>query len=233
MCGRFSITTPPEAMREIFNYENIPNLQPRFNVAPTQPIITIRRLENNRRALIMNRWGLIPSWSKDGGSAARMINARAETLLDKPSFREAFRTRRCLIPADSFYEWRVEGQKRQPFRVGLKGGTLFAFAGLWESWQAKQKGNGYEEGDIVETAVIVTTEANDKLRPIHNRMPVIIPTELYSFWLDPANDVSSCHDYLKPYPSEPMAFYRVSTFVNNVKNDDPRCVEPLSRVRRA
>ena len=94
-------------------------------------------------------------------------------------------------------------------------------------------GNGYEEGDIVETAVIVTTEANDKLRPIHNRMPVIIPTELYSFWLDPANDVSSCHDYLKPYPSEPMAFYRVSTFVNNVKNDDPRCVEPLSRVRRA
>ncbi len=228
MCGRFSITTAPEAMRAIFNYENMPNLEPRYNVAPTQPIITIRLDEGHARTLVAVRWGLIPSWSKDGNSGARMINARADTLLEKPSFRDAFKKRRCLIPADGFYEWRLEGGRKQPFRIGMKGGDVFAFAGLWESWEAKQNGYGYQEGDIVETGTIVTTNANDKLRPIHNRMPVILPPETYSAWLDPANDISTCRKFLKPYSEEPMAFYRVGQTVNNVRNDDPRCVQPKS-----
>jgi putative SOS response-associated peptidase YedK len=231
MCGRFSITTTPEAMRAIFDYENVPNLEPRFNVAPTQPIITIRMTDAGTRTLAMARWGLIPSWSKDGTAAAKMINARGETLLEKPSFREAFLQRRCLVLADGFYEWRIEDGKKQPFRIGMKGGTVFAFAGLWESWQAKQDGYGYEEGDLVETVTIVTTDANDKLRPIHHRMPVILPPEDYAAWLDPANDVANCQKLLKPYPVDPMAFYRVGVFVNNARNDDARCIEPLKAAK--
>jgi putative SOS response-associated peptidase YedK len=220
-------------MRAIFNYENLPNLEPRFNVAPTQPIITIRLDEGRARLLVAVRWGLIPSWSKDGNAATRMINARAETLLEKPSFKEAFKKRRCLIPADGFYEWRAEEGQKQPFRIGMKGSKVFAFAGLWESWEAKQGGYGYQEGDVVETVTIVTTDANDKLRPIHHRMPVILPPETYSAWLDPANDVSACQKFLKPYPAEPMAFYRVGTFVNNVRNDYPRCIEPINLSKSA
>lgn len=232
MCGRYTLTTPPEAMRAIFNYENIPNLQPRFNIAPTQPIVTIRYLGNEKRVLLEARWGLIPSWAKDSGAASRMINARAETLLDKPSFKEAFGKRRCLIPADGFYEWRLEEGRKQPFRIGLRGGGIFAFAGLWESWKAKHDVGDFVAGDIIETATIITTKANKKLRPIHHRMPVIIPAELYSSWLDPANDVSDLKEYLKPYPSEPMAFYRVDTSVNNIRNDHPSCIEPLNAVSK-
>lgn len=227
MCGRFSITTAPEAMRAIFHYENIPNLEPRFNVAPTQPIITIRMIQNRMRSLVMARWGLIPSWSKNHNTAVKMINARGETLLDKPSFRAAFKHRRCLVPADSFYEWRTEGKIKQPFRIGMKDGSVFAFAALWESWNANQDGYGFEQGDVVETVTIVTTDANAKLCPIHNRMPVILPHEDHELWLDPANDASDCQKLLKPYPVEPMAFYRVEPFVNNVRNDDARCIEPL------
>ena len=179
----------------------------------------------------MARWGLIPNWSKDGTAAAKMINARGETLSEKPSFREAFQQRRCLIPADGFYEWRMEDGKKQPFRIGMEGGTVFAFAGLWESWQAKQDGYGYEEGDLVETVTIVTTDANDKLRPIHHRMPVILPPEDYVAWLDPANDVANCRKLLKPYPVDPMAFYRVGVLVNNARNDDARCVVPLKTAK--
>jgi len=220
-------------MRAIFNYENMPNVEPRFNVAPTQPIITIRSDVGVKRSLITARWGLIPPWSKDGNAAARLINARADTLLEKPSFREAFKQRRCLIPADGFYEWRVEKGQKQPFRIGMKSGATFAFAGLWESWEAKQDGYGYQEGDVVETVTKQTTAANDKLRPIHHRMPVILPPETYSAWLDSANDVFACQQLLKPYPVEPMAFYRVDTFVNNARNDDPRCIEPFSVPRSA
>jgi putative SOS response-associated peptidase YedK len=217
-------------MRAIFDYENIPNLEPRFNVAPTQPIITIRMTGTGTRTLAMSRWGLIPSWSKDGTAAVKMINARGETLSEKPSFRVALQQRRCLIPADGFYEWRMENGKKQPFRIGMKGGVIFAFAGLWESWLAKQDGYGYEEGDLVETVTIVTTDANDKLRPIHHRMPVILPPENYAAWLDPANDVANCEKLLKPYSVDPMAFYRVGVFVNNARNDDARCIEPLKVV---
>jgi len=227
MCGRFSITTAPEAMRALFDYENLPNLEPRFNVAPTQMVACITANDAGVRRLEFFRWGLIPSWAKDASMGARMINARAETVADKPSFREAFAARRCLVAADGFYEWRMEEGRKQPFRIGMKGGGPFAFAGLWEEWTATGDGAGISEGETVRSVTIVTTVANDKLRPIHARMPVILPPEAYAPWLDAANDRGGLLSLLRPYPAEPMAFYRVGTAVNNVRNDGPECTAPL------
>jgi len=230
MCGRFSLTTAPEAMRALFDYENLPNLAPRFNVAPTQPVATVRLAAGGKRELVFMRWGLVPSWANDASIGSRMINARAETVAQKPAFRDAFRHRRCLVPADGFYEWREEEGRRQPFRIGMKGGGAFAFAGLWERWTAKAPAPalGLAAGESVETVTIVTTEANDKLRPIHERMPVILPPADYAAWLD----VEACpperaRALLEPYPVEPMAFYRVGMRVNNVRNDDRDCIVPL------
>ena len=235
MCGRFSLTTAPEAMRALFGFENLPNLPARYNIAPTQQIVVVRPGDGSRngddnsaRELTMMRWGLIPHWAKDASMAAKMINARAETLSEKPSFREAVKARRCLVPADGFYEWRMEDGRKQPFRIGMKGGVPFAFAGLWERWTVTTTGAGLSEGEQVETVTIVTTSANDKLRPIHARMPVILPPEAFEGWLDPANEPGAACDLLKPHPAEPMAFYRVSQSVNNVRNDDPSCTAPLN-----
>lgn len=227
MCGRYSLTTVPEAMRALFGFENLPNLPPRYNIAPTQTAAVVRLDETGARELAMLRWGLIPSWSKDASMGAKMINARSETVAEKPSFKGAFRERRCLIPADGFYEWRTEDGRKQPFRIGMKGGTPFAFAGLWESWTATATSTGINEGDTVETFTIITGEANEKLRPIHARMPVILPPEAFDSWFDAANDQETLLSLLRPYPVEPMAFYRVGTAVNNVRNDDPSCTEPM------
>ncbi len=233
MCGRYSLTTVPEAMRVLFGFENLPNLPPRYNIAPTQQVAVVRAGDGTgdggaARDLVMMRWGLIPRWAKDASRAAKMINARAETLAEKPSFRDAAKTRRCLVPADGFYEWRMVDGHKQPFRIGMKSGAPFAFAGLWERWTAAAAGAGLDEGDEVETVTIVTTLANDKLRPIHARMPVILPPEAFDDWLDPANDPAVACALLKPYPVEPMAFYRVGQAVNNVRNDDPSCTAPLN-----
>ncbi len=233
MCGRYSLTTAPEAMRALFDYENLPNLEPRYNVAPTQMVAVVRLAAAGRRELALLRWGLIPHWARDATMGARMINARAETVAAKPAFRDAFAQRRCLVPADGFYEWRTEDGRKQPFRIGMKGGGAFAFAGLWESWTAPDGADGADgalaPGEVVETVTIITTEANEKLRPLHHRMPVILPAEAYASWLDahaPANDAAAL---LRPFPAEPMAFYRVSTRLNAVRNDDPACIEPLAR----
>ena len=228
------MTTAPEAMRALFGFENLPNLPPRYNIAPTQQVAVVRAGDGtgdeggSARDLVMMRWGLIPHWAKDASMAAKMINGRAETLAEKPSFRDALKTRRCLVPADGFYEWRLEDGHKQPFRIGMKGGAPFAFAGLWERWTATTAGAGMDEGEVVETVTIVTTVANEKLRPIHARMPVILPPEAFEDWLDPANDPAAARALLKPYPVEPMAFYRVSQAVNNVRNDDPSCTAPLN-----
>lgn len=235
MCGRFSLTTAPEAMRALFEYENLPNLAPRYNVAPTQPVAVVRRRDGGAgRELVMLRWGLVPGWAKEIGIGARMINARAETLAEKPAFREAFDRRRCLVPADGFYEWRVEDGRKQPFRIGFRGGRPFAFAGLWERWRAPADGGGAKQGDIVESVAIVTTDANVKLRPIHHRMPAILDPAGYGAWLDvagtPANDVRAL---LRPHPPEEMAFYRVGLRVNNVRNDDEACFAPLKAAATA
>jgi putative SOS response-associated peptidase YedK len=219
MCGRYSLTTAPEALRRLFNFDNMPNLGPRYNIAPTQDVAVIHMPDNSGRALSMMRWGLIPSWFKEIGRTAPMINARSDTISQKPSFRAAFDSRRCLVPADGFYEWRTEDGKKQPFRIGMKGGAPMAFAGIWEHWESP-------EGDRTNSVAIVTTEANSKLHPIHARMPAILDPDDYDRWLG-AEDGSSVQPLLHPYPPDNMAFYRVGLRVNSVRNDDADCIAPL------
>ncbi len=224
MCGRFSLTTAPEAMRALFDYENFPNLAPRYNIAPTQHVAAVRPAASGAgRELAMLRWGLVPGWAKDVSIGARMINARAETVAEKPAFRDAFKKRRCLVPADGFYEWRAEDGKKQPFRIGMSGGATFAFAGLWESWSPP------EGEQKLETVTIVTIAANEKLHPIHPRMPVILDAADYAEWLDAEGvDGAAAQTLLQPYAAEPMAFYRVNPRVNIARNDDAACIEPLA-----
>lgn len=227
MCGRYSLTTAPEALRRLFNFDNLPNLAPRYNIAPTQDVPVIRQADSAHneggdgggRALSMMRWGLVPSWSREISRTSPMINARAETIAEKPSFRAAFESRRCLVPADGFYEWRLEDGKKQPFRIGMKGGAPFSFAGLWEHWASP-------EGEKIESVAIVTTVANARLQPIHARMPVILDPDDYDQWLG-AEAGSSRQALMRPYPVENMAFYRVGLRVNSVRHDDPDCIAPL------
>lgn len=235
MCGRYSLTTAPEAMRALFDYENLPNLAPRHNIAPTQAVAVVRPAAAGAgRELVMMRWGLVPGWAKEIGIGAKMINARAETVAEKPAFRDALARRRCLVPADGFYEWRMEEGRKQPFRIGFRGGRTFAFAGLWERWQATTDGGGVRAGDMVDSVAIVTTAANARLHPIHHRMPVILDARDYAAWLDiegtAANDARAL---LRTHPPDDMAFYRVTTHVNNVRNDDPGCFAPLRAMAAA
>ena len=203
------------------------NLRPRFNVAPSQDVAVVRANDDGR-TLAMLRWGLIPAWAKDHAIGYKLINARSETAAEKPSFRAAFRHRRCLIPADGFYEWRRECKTRQPWLFGLRDGSPFAFAGLWECWtvpaDAALTGSLAERstGDAVETCTILTTAANETVAPVHGRMPVILPPDAYGPWLA-GEDVA-----LAPYPTDDMTAHPVSTLVNRPANDDPRCVEPVS-----
>lgn len=216
MCGRFSLTKTLDDLASFFElYEQgqRPNLAPRWNIAPTQASAVIRS-ENARREIALVRWGFA------GPNNAPLINARAETVAAKPTFREAFRRRRCLIPADSFYEWQeLEGQKtKQPWRIGLKGGALFAFAGLWQ----------HEPAFGADCFTILTTAANDYLAPLHERMPVILGRDHFTPWLDTATPAPGLQAMLQPYPAEEMARYRVTAVVNGVKADGPECFAPLN-----
>ncbi|MBT5415836.1 MAG: SOS response-associated peptidase, partial [Rhodospirillaceae bacterium] len=178
MCGRYSLTTPPEALRGLLDFDGpTPNLAARYNIAPRQAVPVVRCEGTGERHLVMLRWGLVPYWAKDEGIGDRLINARSETAAEKPSFRRAMETRRCLIPVDGFYEWKAAGKLKQPYRIELDGRRPFAFAGLWERWE---KG----AGGSLETCAILTTEANDRLRAIHHRMPVILDPAAYGAWLD-------------------------------------------------
>ncbi len=169
----------------------------------------------------MLRWGLIPSWAKDPAIGMKLINARAETVAEKPSFRKAFRQRRCLVLADGFYEWQQDGRMKQPYYIRMKDERPFAFAGLWEHWSSSEE-------QVIETCVLLTTEPNELMAPIHNRMPVIVNPEAYDPWLDQAvHDVPRLTSLLRPYPAEKMMANPVSRFVNNARVDDPRCIEPL------
>src|SRR5579864_5897314 len=179
MCGRYVVTSPPGALRTLFGYEEEPNFPPRYNVAPAQPIAIVR-LVGGKRQFALVRWGLLPSWVKDPRTFSLLINARGETVLEKPAFRAAMKRRRCLIPADGFYEWQAEGGRKRPFFIHAKTGAPLAFAGLWETWTGPN-------GEELETAAIVTTRANSTLAPIHERMPVIVPPEAFDLWLDCAN----------------------------------------------
>ena len=221
MCGRYSLTAPAEAVRDLFSYLERPNLMPRANIAPTQDVAAVRLGAEGARRFVRLRWGLIPSWAKDATVGSRMINARAETLAEKPSFRQAFRARRCLIAADGFYEWKSEGGVKQPYRVARADAAPFAFAGLWERW------DGNPEGPALETCSIVTTEANARLREIHARMPVMLDPARFAAWLDPRTPLAEAQALLAPYPPDGLTVYRVSRRVNAVANDDLALLEPL------
>lgn len=214
MCGRYSITTPLEAMCQLFDVESGLNLRPRYNVAPTQEVPVVRAADGGRELTTMH-WGLVPFWAKDRSVAAKMINARAETVAERPAYRQAFRSRRCLIPADGFYEWRTEGKAKQPWRLRFADGAPFAFAGLWEHW----KGSDSE----LTSCTILTTTANEALRPIHPRMPVILPRTAYERWLAEPDA-----GLLQPWGGAPLTAYRVSRDVNNVRNDGPACFAPAA-----
>ncbi len=227
MCGRYSLTSPTEAVRRLFDFPERPNLAVRVNIAPSQEVAAVRlaEAETVTRQFVWLRWGLIPSWAKEPGIGNRMINARAETLAEKPAFRAAFRRRRCLIPADGFYEWQTERGRKQPYRIALASGAPFAFAGLWERWEGPKGGVGGE--GAVESCTIVTTEANARLRTLHHRMPVILAPEAYDLWLDPATPGAQVQALLRPAPSEWFTAYRVSPKINSPANDDPALIEPL------
>lgn len=222
MCGRYSFTQLAEAITDKFQVKEVPPLSPRYNIAPTQQIATISvNSESSEREFKMLRWGLIPSWAKDAKMGAKLINARAETVAEKPAFRAAFKKRRCLILADGFYEWHTQNGEKQPFYFRLENGEPFAFAGLWEHWE---KG----EGEPIETCTIITTEANELMRPIHERMPVILDSKNYEQWLDPeTKKIELLQSFLQPYPSKEMSAYPVSTKVNSPKSDRPECILPI------
>jgi len=220
MCGRYAITTAPEAIRRLFRYAEHPNFPPRYNVAPTQPVPIVRTAEGHRQFALV-RWGLIPSWVKDPRAFTLIINARGESVLEKPAFKNAMKYRRCLFPADGFFEWQRSGERKQPYFVRLKGGGPLAFAGLWESWMGP---NGEEQ----ETAAIVTTTASRSIAHIHDRMPVILAPDAFDFWLDPKVDAESASAVIRPADDAAIEHYEVSRAVNRFENDTPNLVEPLT-----
>jgi putative SOS response-associated peptidase YedK len=219
MCGRYAVTTAPEAMRALFRYPEQPNFPPRHNVAPTQPVAIVRMAEG-RREFALVRWGLVPAWVKDPRGFSLLINARGESVLDKPAFRNAMRRRRCLFPADGFYEWKRDGNRKQPWFVRLKSGQPMAFAGLWETWSGPN-------GEELETAAIVTTTASRSIAHIHDRMPVIVAPEAFDFWLDPNVDARTAAAVIAPAPDAALEAYEVSSAVNRTANDSPDLLEPL------
>ncbi|MFL9825204.1 SOS response-associated peptidase [Rhodoplanes sp. SY1] len=220
MCGRYAITSSPEAVRALFRYGDVPNFPPRYNVAPTQPVPVVRLDEGARRFALL-RWGLIPSWVKDPRTFSLLINARGESVGDKPAFRNAMKRRRCLLPADGFFEWQAGRGPKQPFYIARRGGGPIAFAGLWEAWMGPN-------GEELETVCIVTTTANRTLAPIHDRMPVIVAPEAFDLWLDPAVDAQTAAALIAPAPDGLLEAWPVSTAVNRTANDSPDLIAPLA-----
>lgn len=221
MCGRFTLTDPDADLAVQFNLPEIPDMQPRYNIAPTQPVAAVRMsAEGSGREMVLLHWGLIPFWAKDPKIGARMINARSETAAEKPAFRAAFRRRRCLVVADGFFEWQKQNGTKQPFYIRMQNAQPFAFAGLWEFWRG-------EDDRAIESCSLLTTQPNELVRVLHNRMPVIVQPQDYGLWLDPEmQDVERLQPLLQPYSPEEMEAYAVSRYVNSPDNDDPRCIEP-------
>jgi putative SOS response-associated peptidase YedK len=221
MCGRYTLKTPAGRLAEELGFDgSVSELPANYNVAPTQQVAAVLA-EGGGRRLEMLRLGLIPPWADDPGIGSRMINARSETAPEKPSFRRAFRGRRCLIPADGFYEWKRMNGGKQPYYIRMEGGGPFAFAGLWESWD---KGGSGE----IRSCTILTTEANPLVAEIHDRMPVIVAPDAYDVWLDPEAEKDELYGLLAPYPEDEMEAYPVSRYVNSPSNNDPRCIEPTA-----
>jgi len=227
MCGRFALISDTKTLIDTFGIapnsaSTLPPAVPRYNIAPTQPVAAIRlNKDGKQRELTFFRWGLVPSWSKDIKIGSRLINARSETVAEKPSFRTAFKRRRCIIPANGFYEWQRRGSRKQPVYIHAADNNLLALAGLWEVWRTP-------DGDSLQTCTILTTSPNEIMAPIHNRMPVILEPEDFDTWLDPGPQPDHGLHLLRPYPAHKMTFYPVSTFVNSPANDSQECITPLN-----
>jgi len=225
MCGRFALISPVDTILETFEVDttalDVSRIAPRYNVAPTQPVLAVRSTAvSDQRELTLFRWGLIPSWAQDMKMGARMINARSETVAEKPAFRAAFKRRRCLIPADGFYEWQKQNGGKQPLYIRLRDQRPFALAGLWEVWHSP-------DGSELETCTILTTTPNELMETIHNRMPVILDSEDYDDWLHPGTNPQTALHLLRPYPADEMIAYPVSPHVNSPAHDDPACIEGM------
>jgi putative SOS response-associated peptidase YedK len=226
MCGRYARRSDKQKIAELFAVHGpvIPDFGPSWNVAPqtSQPVIRLNR-DTGERELVLMRWGLIPFWAKDSGIGLRTINAKAETITTTPAFREAIKYRRCLVPADAFYEWqKLDARNKQPFAIAMKDDQPYAFAGLWERWKDRKAG--------VEllTFTIITTDPNEVVQPMHDRMPVIIPARDYDRWLHHGDPERPPTDLLRPYDADQMTAWRVGKAVGNVKNDRPELIEPAS-----
>jgi putative SOS response-associated peptidase YedK len=222
VCGRFALYTPQEAVVRLFRLDDAAPLSPRYNIAPTQPVLAVRADEPAGREARMLRWGLVPFWAKDTGIGSRMINARGETIAEKPAFRQAFRRRRCLIPADGFYEWQKVPGGKQPWFISARDEVPLAFAGLWERWDNR----GTE--DPVESCTIVTTAANATLAPLHDRMPVILGADAWDSWLAADTPSATLLDMLRPAANDLLAARPVSRRVNSPANDGPDLVSEAS-----
>lgn len=230
MCGRFTLRTPAADWLPMFHIaenEVSTSLAPRYNIAPTQMVAAIRmskdddQAANSQNELVQLKWGLIPSWAKDATIGSRMINARSETIAEKPSFRSAFKKKRCLIVADGFYEWKkIDSKTKQPYHIRMKDQAPFAVAGLWEYWNKGEH--------PIESCTIITTEANEIMDPLHDRMPVILSEEDWPMWLDSTNcDKTALQQKMIPFPSEMMETFAVDPIVNNARHEDARCIEPV------
>lgn len=221
MCGRFTRKENMKHVAELLGLPIPPPLAPRYNIAPSQLVACVRtNPDTSEREWVELKWGLVPSWAKDPSVGHKLINARGETVDEKPSFRKAFKQQRCLILADGFYEWKREGKTKQPYYISLKDNRPFAFAGLWERWE--------KEDPAIESCSLITIHANSLMEPIHHRMPVILPEQVYASWLDPKlKNTVYLSGLLEPYKAEEMDAYPVSTMVNNPRNDSPECVAPL------
>ncbi len=220
MCGRYSITTPLESVRRLFGAEGeVPAFGPRYNATPRSAMPVVR-LDDGVRWIALLRWGLVPAWAKDPAIGDKLIHARAETVAEKPSFKAAYRARRCLVIADGFYEWRRDGRVSQPFRIEMRDGSPFAIAGLWEHWAAP----GHA---ALESFALLTTDANAVLAPIHNRMPVILETGHQAAWLDPSSESERLQALLRPHSPESMHAYPISRDVNNPRHDRAEILVPV------
>ena len=225
MCGRYTLSTPSDLLADLMEVQETPQLSQRFNIAPTQeaPILRLADDPSPHREIVLLKWGLVPFWAKDPTIGNRMINARAETVAEKPSFRNSFKKRRCIVLTDGFYEWQKTGSGKQPYFFRLQSQQPFGMAGLWDRWE---KG----DGQPLETFTILTTQPNELVATAHHRMPVILTPRQIELWLDPATGSSSAFGpFWEPYPAAEMQGFAVSTYVNNPANDTARCIEPLKR----
>ncbi len=243
MCGRYTLKTPNPRLQELFGLDDLPHLVPRFNIAPTQSVLTVRLAESAQslREAVMMRWGLVPFWAKDLAIGNTMINARAETVAEKPAFRQAFVKRRCLIPADGFFEWqKLATGKKQPWWIRMADEEPFAMAGLWECWSPKTESPQADaedarssdeespESKVVQSCTILTIGANEDMQSLHDRMPVILPIEAWAAWLSPAANKEQLRTLLKPLENGRLIRSPVSTIVNRPIIDSPECIAPIN-----